>query len=182
MPSNNPSSGSSTGMAAPESPPNSTIERSAAPPDAMFAPAPTIAEKADLASEAQHLADEVKALRVTAANIGRRTTRNGWVVAITTTGLLLDIALSIAAFIILSNQTDSSARIVTNNSRIIAINSQIVASVHEQCSLYGLLIPSYREVARQASPLGPTGYDTAYRQMQASADRLQCGIPHVVTP
>ncbi len=161
---------------------DTNVTRTGGPPDLIFAPAATIIEKADLAQEAHHLADEVTALRETATTLTHRTTRNGWGVAITTTGLILDIALSVLAFMLLSNQTANNTQIAANNTRIIAINSQIVASIHEQCSLYNLLIPSYREVARQASPLGPAGYDSAFRRMQLSADKLQCGIPHVIKP
>lgn len=59
-------------------------------------------------------------------------------------------------------------------------NERLETSIHEQCSLYSLLIPSYREEVRRVSPLGPQGYDAAFRRLQASADRLSCGIPHSV--
>ncbi len=61
-------------------------------------------------------------------------------------------------------------------------NHRIETSVHEQCSLYSLIIPSYRETTRQTSPLGPTGYDNAFRRLQISSDTLGCAIPHVVKP
>lgn len=57
-------------------------------------------------------------------------------------------------------------------------NARLEASITEQCSLYSLIIPSYREEARRVSPLGPEGYDEAFRRMQVSADNLGCGIPH----
>jgi hypothetical protein len=59
-------------------------------------------------------------------------------------------------------------------------NNRLESSIREQCSLYELIIPSYRDAARAASPLGPEGYDNAFRQMQVSADHLNCRIPHRV--
>lgn len=55
---------------------------------------------------------------------------------------------------------------------------QVKTLVHESCTLYGFIIPSYRESARATSPLGAEGYDVFYRAMQVSADHLGCGIPH----
>lgn len=55
---------------------------------------------------------------------------------------------------------------------------QVKTLVHESCTLYGFIIPSYREAARATSPLGPAGYDTFYYAMQTSADHLGCNIKH----
>lgn len=79
---------------------------------------------------------------------------------------LLDIALIVFVGVLLHSHAEQNAR--------------LEASIHEQCSLYGLIIPSYREAARATSPLGPEGYDNAYRQMQTSADHLDCKITHSV--
>lgn len=59
-------------------------------------------------------------------------------------------------------------------------NNRLEASIREQCSLYELIIPSYSEASKQRSPLGPAAYDNAFRQMQISADHLNCRIPHRV--
>lgn len=79
---------------------------------------------------------------------------------------LIDIAIIAFVAVLLHNQSTQNARIET--------------SIHEQCSLYALIIPSYGEASKQRSPLGPAAYDNAYRQMQNSADHLNCGIPHTV--
>lgn len=55
---------------------------------------------------------------------------------------------------------------------------QVKTLVHENCTLYGFIIPSYRESSRATSPLGPAGYDTFYYAMQTSADHLGCNIKH----
>lgn len=112
------------------------------------------------------LTDRVDGLRIAATALTKRTRRNEWGVRLTIIGLLADVALSVIAFFLLHNQAGQNARLKT--------------SIHEQCSLYALIIPSYRDTAKASSPLGPDGYDTAYRGMQVSADNLGCGIPHAV--
>lgn len=74
---------------------------------------------------------------------------------------LFDIVLIIVSVIILTG-----------------ITQRLESSIHETCTLYGFIIPSYRETSRAASPMGPEGYDNFYRQMQVSADNLNCGVPH----
>lgn len=119
-----------------------------------------------LAVEAQKLAEEVMGLRESADKLARRASRNEWALALTAIGLALDIALSIFAFILLSNQSTS--------------NTRLEASIHEQCSLYSLILPSYSSAAQQRSPLGPKAYDDAFRRIQVSSDHLGCGITHVI--
>lgn len=52
--------------------------------------------------------------------------------------------------------------------------------VHETCSLYGFVIGNYNERSKATSAFGPAGYDNFYRQLEASSDRLKCGIPHKI--
>lgn len=113
---------------------------------------------------AHHVTAEDATALTTAVDKLRREVHSrsvGFLIALT-----LIAALGIIVAVLLRNQS--------------AQNARLEASIHEQCSLYGLVIPSYRDAARAASPLGPDGYDNAYRQMQTSADHLNCGIPHKV--
>lgn len=119
-----------------------------------------------LTNQAETLITEIHGLREAANQLAKRTHRNEWAVALTVIGLVLDIGLSIFAFTLLHNQSVSNAR--------------VEASIHEQCSLYALILPSYSAASKQRSPLGPTAYDDAFRRIQASSDHLQCGIPHVI--
>ena len=145
--------------------PDGTIASTAPSGQLLDAPA-VVGTAAGLAEQAQNLADEVKALRLAADSLAKRARRNEWTTQLTALGLVLDIALSIFAFVLLNNQSASNAR--------------LEASIHESCTLYGFIISSYRETARQASPLGPDAYDQFYRAMQTSADHLNCGIPHKI--
>lgn len=145
--------------------PDGTISSTSPSDPLLDIPAP-VGTAAGLAQQAQELADEVKELRVAADNVAKRTRRNEWTTTLTALGLALDIALSIFAFVLLSNQSASNAR--------------LEASIHESCTLYGFIISSYRETARTASPLGPIGYDNFFKAMQASADHLNCGVPHKI--
>lgn len=58
--------------------------------------------------------------------------------------------------------------------------AKLQTSIHETCSLYGFVIQSYNQMSRDRSPLGPEAYDNFYRQLQGSADRLECHIPHKI--
>jgi hypothetical protein len=66
----------------------------------------------------------------------------------------------------------------------IFFGSQVIDRVdrqqHNVCTLYGFVINSYNQTSRDKSPLGPTGYDDFYRQLQGAADDTQCNIPHRV--
>lgn len=64
--------------------------------------------------------------------------------------------------------------------RMAAESVRVDNLTHQQCSLFGLIIPSYRVESRAVSPLGPQGYDQAYLKMQQSSDALKCGIQHAV--
>lgn len=116
-----------------------------------------------LLASADSLTAEIVALRDSVVSLDRR--KGSRLAVIGSYALwLLDIALIVFVGVLLHSHAEQNAR--------------LEASIHEQCSLYKLIIPSYREAARATSPLGPEGYDAAYRQMQISADHLDCKIPH----
>lgn len=87
--------------------------------------------------------------------------------------LLFDVIVSIfgAIFIYIGNGVVDDVR---------AQGALIQREIHETCSLYGFVINSYNERSRSQSVLGPDKYDNFYRQLEGSADRLQCGIPHKI--
>lgn len=55
---------------------------------------------------------------------------------------------------------------------------RIDTTIHETCSLYSLFINSYNPASAAKSPLGPEQYNIAFRQLQVSADNLDCHIKH----
>lgn len=118
------------------------------------------------AQQVTDLAQEVTGLSKAATLLARRTGRNETTVRLAIVGLAIDVLLSIGALFLVHSYATQ--------------NAQLKGSIHEQCSLYGLLIPSYRETSKATSPLGPQGYDDAFRKIQISADNLGCGIPHKV--
>jgi hypothetical protein len=111
------------------------------------------------AAQAADLSKELKGLREAADKLSRRTKRNEWAVALTVLGLTADVVLTV--FLITSN---------------IRVNN----SIHAQCGLYQLLIPSWRGAPPPGNPVSPAQYRDAYIQMQNTADLLDCGIKHVV--
>lgn len=113
---------------------------------------PTAAEFATLADSIEHLNDRLR--------ISERRSK-GLIVAL----LVLAAVTAIVVYLLIVG---------------IQARSQLQQSIHEQCSLYGLIVPSYSDAAKARSPLGPDAYTNAYRRMQVSADNLHCGIPHKV--
>lgn len=126
--------------------------------DPLIASPETVLERTALAEEAHTLADEVSRLRSAADKIATRTHRNEWGVRLTAIGLVADIVLSVIALFLFG---------------------RLETSIHEQCTLDALIIPSYSDAAKQRSPLGPLAYDDAFRRIQVSSDHLACGIPHI---
>lgn len=53
-------------------------------------------------------------------------------------------------------------------------------SIHEACNLYGTFESFYSDAAKARFVGGPVQYDILYKQLQASGDRLECNLKHVV--
>lgn len=132
---------------------------SSTPAEYAHQPTPLALQAQTLADDASALLAEVGAMRETADRLATRTRRNEWAVALTIIGLTADVILTV--FLITSN-------------------SRISNSIHAQCSLYELLIPSWRGAPPPGNPVTPTQYRDAYISMQNTADMLNCGIKHVV--
>jgi hypothetical protein len=57
---------------------------------------------------------------------------------------------------------------------------QLRTSVHEQCYVDSLFLDFYSAKSRAAAPMGTVAYDQGFIRLQGSADRLGCGLKHVV--
>jgi hypothetical protein len=110
-------------------------------------------ERAELAKVARDLINSNKGLATTATNLTKRLKHRTWAFLAV---VLFDLVLSVAALYLIRQ------------------NSSLI---HEQCSVASVLIETYDKTARAEAPLGPEHYDSLYRRVQASADRLECGIP-----
>jgi hypothetical protein len=76
------------------------------------------------------------------------------------------------------------AHVNNNNKAVIAqLQAQqatLDSSIHETCRLYGTFMSFYSPAARDRFVGGPGQYDQLYSTLQLSADRLNCGLKHVV--
>jgi hypothetical protein len=149
--------------------------------------APPSASDERLAASAEHLASQVTDLSAAMATLRRDQEQdqkmlNGFDSLVTKLKMLVrfDIGLSAVLFavgivlgVFFIHDHGVAKQLETQT-------QQLTRLTHNNCTLYGLIIPSYREAARQASPLGPAAYDDVYKQIQHSADELSCGIAHKV--
>jgi hypothetical protein len=74
---------------------------------------------------------------------------------------------------------------VENDNRVLLDQVQnqqdrVNTNIHETCTLYGIFMSFYSDAAKARFAGGPAAYDQGYIKLQGSADRLQCGLKHVV--
>lgn len=126
----------------------------------------TVTPEVPLASQVGVLSDTVTSLRQSVLVLSTRLRRTRVIAIGTTVGLILDLILSVGMFYVATSVTHA--------------NSQIATEVHETCSLYSIFISSYNPANATKSPLGVAGYTNAFKQLEISSDRLNCGIPHKI--
>jgi hypothetical protein len=88
--------------------------------------------------------------------------------------ILLDIGITVILGIILHQRGHTQAELNTAVDRLNRV-------VHNDCLLYGLIIPNYHpgnSPQRTSYPGGPAAYDGLYIGMENASDYIDCGIPH----
>lgn len=129
-----------------------------------------------LSLQAQTLADEVIGLRKAADALSTRTTRHGWALALTTVGLVIDVGLSIFAFVILHTQSATAAQLQTQQHQIISQQAQTENTRRiVLCPLFTVFLAGDTPQARAAYPQGVTAYDHAVTVIKTGATQLKCG-------
>lgn len=126
----------------------------------------TVAPETPLATQVETLSGVVGQLRQSVLVLSTRLRRTRLIAIGTTIGLILDLLLSLGMFYVATSVTHA--------------NAQIATEVHETCTLYSIIIKSYNPVSAVKSPLSVAGYTAAFKQLEISADHLNCGIQHTV--
>ena len=126
----------------------------------------TTAPEGTLASQVGVLSTAVTSLKQSVLVLSARLRRTRLIALGTGIGLVLDLILSVGMFYVATS--------------VISANHSLNTQLHETCALYSLFIRSYNPASAAKSPLGAAGYVDAFRQLEVSADHLNCGIPHKV--
>lgn len=123
-----------------------------------------------LVEQARQLADRVGGLSLAVEQLDKRTNRSERITIGVVFGLALDLVLSIAVAIVLSNQVSTNARLQG------AIDREQLTRQEAVCPLYSLLLGSYRPESR-APGVDRDQYNATFDVMRKARDTLECAGP-----
>lgn len=119
----------------------------------------TTAPEGTLASQVGVLTTAVTSLKQSVLVLSARLRRTRLIALGTVIGLALDLVLSVGMFYVATT---------------------VIAEVHQTCTLYSQFIKAYNPANATRLQMSVDAYKDQYRQLEASADALNCGIKHKV--
>lgn len=120
-----------------------------------------------LTEQAKVLTDKVGSLTLAVEHLDRRTNRTERVQMWVVFGLLLDLVLSVAVALVVTNQFSQAADLRH------AVERERVTREQGLCPLYALLVGSYNPSSRTPGP-DRDNYTKAFQTMRDAYEALEC--------